>query len=174
MRSIYIGQLVQPAAAPLIMHMRIHLGGVAIVYYCPHPAQEAVPTPHGDLATWPPFHRSGSLMSIRVWDPARMERNLPCYHRVAKHYFVWIICLMCVILDCHWILTRTLKIKNWFQTSRVTILISFLIWNPWNSSIIVPHLLIVKSHRWIQLFVHRISLVLSTLSYVNHFSFYIL
>ena len=38
MRYIYIGQLVQPAAAPLIMHMRIHLGGVAIIYYCLHPA----------------------------------------------------------------------------------------------------------------------------------------
>ena len=38
MRSIYIGQLVLPAASPLIMHMRVHLGGVAIIYYYLHPA----------------------------------------------------------------------------------------------------------------------------------------
>ena len=38
MRSIYIGQLVRPAAAPLIMCMRVRLGGVAIIYYYPHPA----------------------------------------------------------------------------------------------------------------------------------------
>ena len=38
MRSIYIGQLVWPAAAPLIMCMHVHLGGVAIIYYYLHPA----------------------------------------------------------------------------------------------------------------------------------------
>ena len=38
MRSIYIRQLVQPAAAPLIMRMRVHLGGVVIVYCYLHPA----------------------------------------------------------------------------------------------------------------------------------------
>ena len=38
MRSIYIGQLVWSAAAPFIIRMRVHLGGVAIVYYYPHPA----------------------------------------------------------------------------------------------------------------------------------------
>ena len=38
MHSIYIGQLVRPAPAPLIVCMRIHLGGVAIIYYYPHPA----------------------------------------------------------------------------------------------------------------------------------------
>ena len=38
MCSIYIRQLVQPAAAPLIMRMCVHLGGVAIIYYYPHPA----------------------------------------------------------------------------------------------------------------------------------------
>ena len=36
MRSIYIGQLLQPAAAPLIVHMRILLGGVVIIYNYPH------------------------------------------------------------------------------------------------------------------------------------------
>ena len=38
MCSIYIGQLVQPAASPLIMCMHVCLGGVAIIYYYPHPA----------------------------------------------------------------------------------------------------------------------------------------
>ena len=38
MRSIYIGQLVWSAAAPLTVHMRVCLGGVAIVYYYLHPA----------------------------------------------------------------------------------------------------------------------------------------
>ena len=38
MRSIYIGQLVRPAAVPLTVRMRICLQGVAIVYYYPHPA----------------------------------------------------------------------------------------------------------------------------------------
>ena len=38
MCSIYIGQLLQPAAAPLIVHMRVLLGGVAIIYDYPHPA----------------------------------------------------------------------------------------------------------------------------------------
>ena len=38
MRSIYIGQLLQPAAAHLIMRMRICLGGVANVCDYLHPA----------------------------------------------------------------------------------------------------------------------------------------
>ena len=38
MHSIYIGQLVWPAVAPLILCMHIHLGGVSIVYYYLHPA----------------------------------------------------------------------------------------------------------------------------------------
>ena len=38
MYSIYIGQLVRPAAAPLIVRMHIRLGGVAIINYYPHPA----------------------------------------------------------------------------------------------------------------------------------------
>ena len=38
MHSIYIGQLFWPAAAPLIVCMRVLLGGVAIVYDYPHPA----------------------------------------------------------------------------------------------------------------------------------------
>ena len=38
MHSIYIGQLVWLVAAPLIVCMHLHLGGVAIVYYYPHPA----------------------------------------------------------------------------------------------------------------------------------------
>ena len=42
MRSIYIGQLVQPAAAPHIVHMHICLGGVAIIYYYPYPALSTV------------------------------------------------------------------------------------------------------------------------------------
>ena len=29
MCSIYIGQLVQPAAAPLILHMRVYIAGAA-------------------------------------------------------------------------------------------------------------------------------------------------
>ena len=39
MHSIYIGQLVQSAAAPLTVRMRVCLWDVAIVYYYPHPAQ---------------------------------------------------------------------------------------------------------------------------------------
>ena len=42
MHFIYIGQLVQPAAAPLIVCMHLHLGGVAIIYYYPHPAWGAL------------------------------------------------------------------------------------------------------------------------------------
>ena len=38
MRSIYIGQLAWLVAALLIVHMRVCLGGVVIVYYYPHPA----------------------------------------------------------------------------------------------------------------------------------------
>ena len=38
MRSIYIGQCLRPAAAPLIVRMHVHLGGVANAYYYPHPA----------------------------------------------------------------------------------------------------------------------------------------
>ena len=38
MHSIYIGQLLRPAAAPLIMCMHIRLGGVAIICDYPHPA----------------------------------------------------------------------------------------------------------------------------------------
>ena len=38
MHSIYIGQLVWPAAAPLIVRMCVRLVGVAIVYYYLHPA----------------------------------------------------------------------------------------------------------------------------------------
>ena len=37
MCSIYIGQLVWPAAAPLIVCMHICLWGVAIIYYYLHP-----------------------------------------------------------------------------------------------------------------------------------------
>ena len=37
MRSIYIGQLLRPAAVPLIVHMRVILGGVAMVCDYPHP-----------------------------------------------------------------------------------------------------------------------------------------
>ena len=36
-RSIYIGQLLGPAAAPLIVRMRAHLGSVAMVCDYPHP-----------------------------------------------------------------------------------------------------------------------------------------
>ena len=36
--SNYIGQLLRPAAAPLIVHMCIHLGGVAMVCDYLHPA----------------------------------------------------------------------------------------------------------------------------------------
>ena len=38
MHSTYIGQLMQPAAASLIVRMCIHLGGVAIVYAYLHHA----------------------------------------------------------------------------------------------------------------------------------------
>ena len=38
MCSIYIQLRLGPAAAPLIMHMRICLGGVAMVCYNQHPA----------------------------------------------------------------------------------------------------------------------------------------
>ena len=38
MHSIYIGQLLRSAAAPLIVHMRVRLGGVAIMCDYPHPA----------------------------------------------------------------------------------------------------------------------------------------
>ena len=40
MHSIYIGQLLRPAAAPLIVCMYVHLGGVAIMCDYPHPATE--------------------------------------------------------------------------------------------------------------------------------------
>ena len=39
MHSIYIGQLLRPAAAPLIMCIRTRLGAVAIMCDYPHPAQ---------------------------------------------------------------------------------------------------------------------------------------
>ena len=42
MHSIYIGQLVRSAAAPLTMRLRVRLGDVAIVYYYPHPALRIV------------------------------------------------------------------------------------------------------------------------------------
>ena len=42
MRSIYIGQLVRPAAALLIVCMHVHLGGVAMVCDYPHPAMAKV------------------------------------------------------------------------------------------------------------------------------------
>ena len=38
MRSIYIGQLLRPAAAPLIVRMHVHLGGLAIICNYLHPA----------------------------------------------------------------------------------------------------------------------------------------
>ena len=38
MRSIYIGQLLRPAAAPLIVCMHVCLGGVVMVCDYPHPA----------------------------------------------------------------------------------------------------------------------------------------
>ena len=38
MHSTYIGQLLRPAAVPLIVHMHVLLGGVAIIYDYPHPA----------------------------------------------------------------------------------------------------------------------------------------
>ena len=38
MHSIYIGQLLRPTGAPLIVCMSIHLGGVAMVCNYPHPA----------------------------------------------------------------------------------------------------------------------------------------
>ena len=38
MHSIYVGQLLRPAAAPLIICMRVRLGGVAMVCDYPHPA----------------------------------------------------------------------------------------------------------------------------------------
>ena len=38
MHSIYIGQQLRPAAAPLIVCICIHLGGVASAYYYLHPA----------------------------------------------------------------------------------------------------------------------------------------
>ena len=38
MCSIYIEQLLRPAAAPLIVHMHICLGGVTMVCDYPHPA----------------------------------------------------------------------------------------------------------------------------------------
>ena len=37
MHSIYIGQLVQPRAAPLVMRMRGYTGGVATVRVLAHP-----------------------------------------------------------------------------------------------------------------------------------------
>ena len=40
MHSIYIGQLLRPAAAPLIMCMHVCLGGVAIMCDYLHPALE--------------------------------------------------------------------------------------------------------------------------------------
>ena len=40
MHSIYIGQLVRPAAAPLIVCMCVHLGGLVIINYYPQPAFE--------------------------------------------------------------------------------------------------------------------------------------
>ena len=44
MHSIYIGQLLRSAAAPLIMCMHARLGGVAIMCDYPHPASNQ-PTP---------------------------------------------------------------------------------------------------------------------------------
>ena len=44
MHSIYIGHLVQPATAPLIYHMHVYIGGVAITKYYPYPA--AIPMLH--------------------------------------------------------------------------------------------------------------------------------
>ena len=38
MRSIYIEQLLGPTAEPLMVCMRVHLGGVAMVCDYPHPA----------------------------------------------------------------------------------------------------------------------------------------
>ena len=40
MRSIYIGQLVWPVAAPLVVHMDSYKSGVAIVRINPYPAIE--------------------------------------------------------------------------------------------------------------------------------------
>ena len=37
-RSTYIGQLVRTATAPLILHMRAYIGGVAYAKYYPYPA----------------------------------------------------------------------------------------------------------------------------------------
>ena len=42
MRAIYIGQLLRPAAAPLTMCMRVHLGGVAMVCDYPHPTISSI------------------------------------------------------------------------------------------------------------------------------------
>ena len=45
MHSIYIGQLLRPAAAPLIMRMCAHLGGVAIMFDYLHPAIQRAQSP---------------------------------------------------------------------------------------------------------------------------------
>ena len=47
MHSIYIGQLMRPAAAPLIVRMRLRLGGAAIVCDYPHPAMIFTGMKHG-------------------------------------------------------------------------------------------------------------------------------
>ena len=43
MRSIYIQLLVQPAAAPLVLHMYGYTGDVAITCYYPYPALPTLP-----------------------------------------------------------------------------------------------------------------------------------
>ena len=62
MPSIYIGQLVWPATAPLIVHMRVRIAGMAIIYYYPHPAQGFHNTIDGIWPRWigDAFPKSGS------------------------------------------------------------------------------------------------------------------
>ena len=93
MRSIYIGQLLGPAAAPLIMCMRVHLGGVAMVCYYPHPAL-CIILQGMDITE----HKPCSLMLTHTWffDMLTIELTiyitislythvLPYIHR--RHYY---------------------------------------------------------------------------------------
>ena len=55
MHSIYIGQLLRPAAAPLIVCMRVCLGGVAMVCDYPHLAWGGLFKMENDLLFYESF-----------------------------------------------------------------------------------------------------------------------
>ena len=73
MHSIYIGQLMRPAAAPLIVHMAICLGGVVIVCDYLHPAiclgrwLTWTWTVHFDFCYYGPMERVLNLFSKSIY-----------------------------------------------------------------------------------------------------------